>query len=223
MLLIRKCSAKSGLASILYLLKGTITTENLPTSIHDMPVLFKSSKANSWTSRTKSSHKSLFRSQKTSLSKNLHRKSKNKLHRNLFGILKRQNKDKGQKNKTKLVKKTKKWLKEYQNLVQNKTSVANLTTNRKPRPLKIWISEVNFLREVKVFLKTLSIMILKSTEKIYLFFLSSLIDTKRWTKILERNTNQKSRTKNILKAISSGKVFLFKSKWISNFEAFQLG
>lgn len=66
-------------------------------------------------------------------------------------------------------------------------------------------------------------MILKSTKKTYLFSLSFLIDTKHWAKIWERIKNKKSRAKNILKAISSGKVFLFKSKWISSFEAFQIG
>lgn len=148
MLLIRKCSAKSDPALILYPLKETITTENLPISIHDMSMLFKNSKANSWTSKTKSFHKNLFRSQKPSRSKKLPNKNKNKQHQSLFGIWKQQNKGKEQKNSTKLVRKIKKWPKEYQNLVQNKTLDANLTTNRRPRPLKIWISEVSFLKEV---------------------------------------------------------------------------
>ena len=100
--------------------------------------------------------------------------------------------------------------------------VANLTTNRRPRPLKIWISEVSFLKEVKVFSKTSSIMILKSTEKTYPFFLYFLRDTKGWAEIWERIKNKKNRTENIFKVISSGKVFLFESKWILSFEAFQI-
>lgn len=66
-------------------------------------------------------------------------------------------------------------------------------------------------------------MILKSTEKTYLFSLSFLKDTKGSAIIWEGIKNKKIRTKNILKAISSGKVFLFKSKWISSFEAFAIG